>query len=32
VEGVVKEAVNGSDAAKGIVEQVMPERHLVDDK
>jgi hypothetical protein len=32
VESVVKEAVKGSDAAEGIVEEVMGERHLLDDK
>jgi hypothetical protein len=31
MESVVKEAVKGRDAAEGIVEDVMGERHLVDD-
>jgi hypothetical protein len=31
VESVVEEAVKGSDAAEGIVEEVVGERHLVDD-
>jgi hypothetical protein len=30
VESVVEGAVKGSDAAKDIVEEVMGERHLVD--
>jgi hypothetical protein len=31
VESVVKEAVKCTEAAVGIVEEVMGERHLVDD-
>jgi hypothetical protein len=31
VETVVEEAVKGTEAAAGIVEEVMCERHLVDD-
>ena len=31
MESVIKEAVKGRDAAEGIVEEVMGERHLVDD-
>jgi len=30
-ESVVEEAVKGTEAAAGIVEEVMGERHLVDD-
>jgi len=30
VESVVKEAVKGTEAAAGIIEEVMGERHLVD--
>ena len=32
VESIVKAAVEGSDAARGIVEEVVDERHLVDDR
>ena len=31
VESIVEEAVKGAEAAAGIVEEVMGERHLVDD-
>lgn len=31
VESVVKEAIKGTEAVAGIVEEVMAERHLVDD-
>jgi len=30
VESIVKETVEGTEAAAGIVEEVMGERHLVD--